>query len=34
MKVEESAFISSLALILSDGRMLLIKRGVEPHKGH
>jgi 8-oxo-dGTP diphosphatase len=26
--------ISSLALILRDGRMLLIKRGVEPHKGH
>lgn len=26
--------ISSLAVILYDGRVLLIKRGVEPHKGH
>jgi 8-oxo-dGTP diphosphatase len=34
MKTEGAALISSLALILRDGRLLLIKRGVEPHKGH
>jgi 8-oxo-dGTP diphosphatase len=34
MKAEGTALISSLALVLRDGRMLLIKRGVEPHKGH
>ncbi len=26
--------ISSLAVVLRDGEMLLIKRAVEPHKGH
>ena len=28
------SLISSLAVVLHDGRVLLIKRGVEPHKGH
>jgi len=30
----ETSLISSLAVILHGGRVLLIKRGVEPHKGH
>jgi ADP-ribose pyrophosphatase YjhB (NUDIX family) len=34
MTVAGSILISSLAVVLRDGEMLLIKRAVEPHKGH
>jgi len=34
MTVAGTSLISSLAVVLRDGEMLLIKRAVKPHKGH